>query len=155
MKNELLTLIFIVCHVSSQSSEDASKQGASLWRQYCSRKDFDAKYVTEINRCMLRSTNLNEKLMKECVKKHLTSPDDKKSGLERLNRAQCSNDPKSNGSEKLNQSYGKYLECASGNKRKFDPCHGSSMSDRKTCMHKVLVKFAKCAHKLGILKMKK
>lgn len=155
MKNELLTLIFIVCHVSCQSSDDASKEGANLWRQYCSRKDFDAKYVTDINRCMLRSTNLNEKLMNECLKKHMTTANEKTTSLQRLNKAQCDNDPKTNGSEKLNHAYGKYLECASGNKRKFDPCHASTATDRKTCMHKVLVKFAKCAHKQGILKMRK
>ena len=88
-------LLLLSTQADAQSSalDDIVKQGVSLWKDYCSIRDANQTYIMQVNECMLKSVSLNDKLMMDCLKKHLPSLDGTTS-LQRLHQAQCFN-PKS------------------------------------------------------------
>ena len=102
----LLYFMLVILHnqesASGQSIEEIVKHGVSLWKNYCSSKEVNQTFVIDINRCMLKSVNLNDKLMSNCLKKYLPAKDNQQS-IQRLQQAQCFNPKDANGSRKLNE----------------------------------------------------
>ena len=98
--------------------EEIIRHGLALWREYCDSRSVNATFALQVNRCALTAVALNEKLLPDCVKKHLPATDNV-SSLQRLHQAQCV-DPKDEGNAalKLNE----VRPVFSGRKSAFDTC---------------------------------